>query len=154
MIVPTETPHDLREERLWIAGDTMTLKATGADTGGRLLVLENLSTPGAGPPLHVHRREDESFYVLEGEFEIVSGDRTIAAAAGSFVHVPRGTPHRFSNVGEAPARILVWFSPAGLEGFFREAGVPAVDDGPAPPVGPEEIARTTVAASKYGLELV
>jgi quercetin dioxygenase-like cupin family protein len=142
------------EERLWIVGDTMTFKATGEDTAGRLLVLENISTPGGGPPLHVHHVEEESFYVLDGVFEIIRGEERIAARAGDLVHVPPGTPHRFSNVGEEPARMLIWFSPAGIEGFFREAGTPAVGDGPPPPVSTEEIARTQRAAPRYGLELV
>lgn len=150
---PPQETQDTSEERIWIVGDTMTLKATGVETDGRLLVIENLTAPGGGPPLHVHRNEDESFYVLEGEFEIVSGERTIHAGAGSFAFVPRGTPHRFQNVGSAPARILIWFSPAGLEGFFREAGVPATNDGPAPPLGPAELQRTRLAAPRYGLEL-
>jgi quercetin dioxygenase-like cupin family protein len=142
------------EEQLWIVGDTMTFKATGEDTAGRLLVLENLSTPGGGPPLHVHHREEETFYVLDGVFEIIRGEERIVARAGDLVHVRPGTPHRFSNIGEASARMLIWFSPAGLEGFFREAGIPADGDAPAPPVDAEEIARTQRAAPRYGLELV
>jgi quercetin dioxygenase-like cupin family protein len=142
------------QERLWIVGDTMIFKATGADTAGRLLVLENLSAPGGGPPLHIHRREDETFYVLDGVFEIIRGDERIVARTGDLVHVPPGTPHRFSNIGERASRILIWFSPAGLEGFFREAGTPAPGDSPAPPVDPEEIRRTGLAAPRYGLELV
>jgi quercetin dioxygenase-like cupin family protein len=143
----------LTGQKLWITGDTMTLLATGEDTAGQLVVLEILAQPGAGPPPHLHRNEDESFYVLDGEFEIVHGDETIRAGAGSFVHVRRGTVHRFSNVGTTPSRLLIMFSPAGIEGFFRAAGAPALGDGPPPPVGPEEIARTEIAAPIYGLEL-
>lgn len=146
--------EDTRPERIWIVGDTMTLKATGAETDGRLLVLENLTTPGGGPPLHIHRNEDESFFVLDGRFEIVVGERVVEALPGDFTYVPRGTPHRFTNVSEEPARILIWFSPAGLEGFFRDAGRPAIDDGPALAVNEDELARTERAARRYGLELV
>jgi quercetin dioxygenase-like cupin family protein len=141
------------DRRLWITGDTMTLLATGEDTAGQLVVLEVLAQPGGGPPPHIHRNEDEYFYVLDGEFEILHGDETIRARAGSFVHVRRGTVHRFSNVGTAPSRLLIMFSPAGIEGFFRAAGSPALGDGPPPPVGPEEIERTEIAAPIYGLEL-
>ncbi len=68
--------------------------------------------------------------------------------------MPRGTVHNFRNTSERPARILVGFTPAGMEGFFRESGRPATDDGPAPPLDEDEIARTTVSAEKHGLEVV
>jgi uncharacterized RmlC-like cupin family protein len=66
-------------ERIWIVGDTMTLKATGQSTGGSLVLLENLTAPGGGPPPHIHTREDEFFYVLEGTFEIRIGDEVHVA---------------------------------------------------------------------------
>jgi mannose-6-phosphate isomerase-like protein (cupin superfamily) len=141
-------------ERIWIVGDTMTFKATGGSTGGNLVFLENLTVPGGGPPPHIHTREDEFFFVLDGTFEIRIGDEIHALGAGGFAFVPRGTVHSFRNTAETPSRILVGFTPAGMEGFFRESGRPATDDGPAPPLDEDEIARTTVAASKYGLEAV
>jgi mannose-6-phosphate isomerase-like protein (cupin superfamily) len=96
--------------------------AVGADTSGALMLLEGTISPQLGPP-HIHYREDEFYYVLEGEFEILDGDRTFIASAGSFVHIPRGTLHRFKNVGATPARMLVFFTPAGMENFFFEAGL-------------------------------
>jgi quercetin dioxygenase-like cupin family protein len=140
-------------ERLWIVGDTMTLKATGESTGGQLVLLENLTAPGGGPPPHVHTREDEFFHVLDGTFEIRIGDDVHRAGPGGFAYVPRGTLHNFRNVADTPSRILIGFTPAGMEGFFREAGRPALDDGPAPPSDADEIARTMAAAPRYGLEL-
>ena len=121
-------------ERLWIVGDTMTLKATGESTGGSLMLLENLTAPGGGPPPHVHTREDEFFYVLDGTFEIRIGDDVHRVGPGGFAFVPRGTVHNFRNTADVPSRLLVGFTPGGMEGFFRESGRPAVDDGPAPPV--------------------
>jgi quercetin dioxygenase-like cupin family protein len=141
-------------ERLWIVGDTMTFKATGESTGGSLLLIENLTTPGGGPPPHVHTSEDEFFSVLDGTFEVRIGDEVHALGPGGFAYVPRGTVHNFRNTAETPSRILVGFTPAGIEGFFRESGRPATDDGPAPPLDEEEIARTTLAAPKYGLQAV
>jgi quercetin dioxygenase-like cupin family protein len=141
-------------ERIWIVGDTMTFKATGESTGGSLLLFENLTAPGGGPPPHIHTREDELFYVLDGTFEIRIGDEVHALGPGGFAYVPRGTVHNFRNTAETPSRILVAFTPAGIEGFFRESGRPATDDGPAPPLDEDEIARTTVAAPKYGVEAV
>ena len=141
-------------ERIWIVGDTMTFKSTGESTGGSLLLFENLTAPGGGPPPHIHTREDEFFYVLDGTFEIRIGDELHALGPGGHAYVPRGTVHNFRNTAETPSRILVGFTPAGVEGFFRESGRPATDDGPAPPLDEEEIARTTTAAPKYGLEAV
>jgi quercetin dioxygenase-like cupin family protein len=141
-------------ERVWIVGDTMTFKATGESTGGSLLLLENLTAPGGGPPPHIHTNEDEFFSVIDGTFEIRIGDEVHALGPGGFAYVPRGTVHNFRNTAETPSRILVGFTPAGLEGFFRESGRPATDDGPAPPLDDDEIARTTAAAPKYGLEAV
>jgi quercetin dioxygenase-like cupin family protein len=141
-------------ERIWIVGDTMTFKATGESTGGSLVFIENLTAPGGGPPPHVHTREDEFFYVLDGTFEIRIGDELHALGPGGFAYVPRGTVHYFRNAAQTPSRILVGFTPGGIEGFFRESGRPATDDGQSPPLDEDEIARTTVAAPKYGLEAV
>ncbi len=110
----------------------MTLKATGATTTGSLVLLENLTSPGGGPPPHIHTREDESFFVLDGMFEIRIGEEIHTLGAGGYAYVPRGTVHSLRNIAETASRILVGFTPAGMEGFFREAGQPAVDDGPAP----------------------
>jgi quercetin dioxygenase-like cupin family protein len=100
------------------AGGPLTFKVRGEDTGGALTALENVIAPGDGPPLHAHAREDEAWYVCEGLLRFQLGDRIAAAPAGSFVFVPRGTPHCFQNVGDAPARILVLFTPSGMERFF------------------------------------
>ena len=141
-------------ERLWIVGDTMTLKATAESSGGRLTLLENLTAPGGGPPPHVHAREYECFFVIDGAFEIRIGDEVHALQAGGFAYVPRGTVHNFRNTADTPSRVLVGFTPGGMDGFFRASGRPAVDDGPAPALDGDEIARTTVAAAKYGLQAV
>jgi mannose-6-phosphate isomerase-like protein (cupin superfamily) len=141
-------------ERIWIVGDTMTLKATAEMTGGHLMLLENLTAPGGGPPPHVHSREDEFFYVIDGVFEIRIGDGVHRLGPGGFAYVPRGMVHNFRNLAEVPSRILVGFTPGGMEGFFRESGRPAVDDGPAPPLDEHEIARTMEAAPRYGVESV
>ena len=141
-------------ERLWIVGDTMTFKATGESTGGSVVLIENLTAPGGGPPPHIHTREDEYFYVLDGTFEIRIGDEVHAVGPGGFAYVPQGAVHNFRNTAETPSRILVGFTPSGMEGFFRESGRPATDDGPAPPLDEDEIARTTAAAPNYGLEAV
>jgi mannose-6-phosphate isomerase-like protein (cupin superfamily) len=141
-------------ERIWIVGDTMTLKATSETTNGSLVLLENLTAPGGGPPPHIHTREDEFWYVLDGTFEIRIGDEVHALGPGGFAFAPRGAIHNFRNTASTPSRILVGFAPAGMEGFFRDSGQSATDNGPAPPLDDAEIARTMFAAQKYGVEAV
>ncbi len=89
-------------ERTWIVADTMTFKATGESTGGSLVLLENLTAPGGGPPPHVHTREDEFFYVLDGTFEIRIGDALHPLGPGGFAYVPRGTVHNLRNTADTP----------------------------------------------------
>jgi quercetin dioxygenase-like cupin family protein len=74
--------------------------------------------PGDGPPLHVHAAEDEAWWVIEGTLRFRLGEQAAEAPAGTFVFVPRGVAHAFQNVGDGPARILVLFTPAGMERFF------------------------------------
>jgi quercetin dioxygenase-like cupin family protein len=141
-------------ERLWIAGDTVSIKATAPDTGGAYTMLEIVAAPGGGPPPHIHANEDETFYVLDGAFEIQIGNHVVQAGRGSYAFVPRGTVHRFQCSGERPGRLLVLFTPGGLEGFFREAGTPASDNGVPPPVDASEIERTERAGARYGLRVI
>jgi quercetin dioxygenase-like cupin family protein len=110
------------------AGGPLTFKVRGAETNGALMALENAIAPGDGPPEHTHAAEDESWYVVAGELRFKLGDEIASAPAGSFVFVPRGVPHAFVNAGAEPARILVMFTPAGMEGFFdRFAELEAFD---------------------------
>jgi quercetin dioxygenase-like cupin family protein len=112
-------------------GGPLTFKVRGAQTNGTLTVFENTIAPGEGPPLHAHANEDEAWYVLEGELRFRLGADMRRAPAGSFVFVPRGTQHCFQNVGAQPARILVLFTPAGMESFFdRFASLPESADIP------------------------
>src|SRR4051794_23648975 len=97
-------------ERIWIVGDTLTFKATAETTGGTLTAIECEAAPGGGPPPHVHEHEDESFYVLDGTFEIVLGDKRVLAGPGDYAFVPRGTPHRFANAGDDVGRLLILFT--------------------------------------------
>jgi quercetin dioxygenase-like cupin family protein len=99
-------------------GGPLTFKVRGEQTGGALTAFENVIPPGEGPPLHSHDGEDESWYVLAGELDFKLGADIRRAPTGSFVFVPRGTPHCFVNVGAEPARILVLFTPSGMERFF------------------------------------
>jgi quercetin dioxygenase-like cupin family protein len=111
-------PEEGRSMRSPIGGDA-TIIAAGKQTGGALAALDVIVPPGEGPPLHVHTREDETAYVLEGELRWKLGDEVNHAPAGSFVFIPRDLPHAFHNPGSEPARMLITFAPAGMEGFFE-----------------------------------
>ena len=89
----------------WGPGDHYTFLVTGEESGGAYFALEALVPPGGGPPPHIHTREDETFYILDGEIEILLGDRTVMAGPSDFVNIPRGTVHRFRNTGSGTARI-------------------------------------------------
>ena len=140
-------------ESLWVVGDTYTFKATAGNTGGALFVMEASVPPQGGPPPHIHHRTDEAFYLQEGELEMVVGEDAYLARAGSFVFIPKGTVHRFSNAGTETARMLAMMTPGGFEGFFEEAGRPA-GEGAAPPTTPEDIERGIAAAPKYDIEIL
>ena len=100
--------------------DTMTLKATGEETGGSIGFLEATSLPGYGPPRHIHRSCDELFYVLEGEFLFLVGERQVRALPGTFVFIPRGTVHAAKGIGTEPGKVLAAYVPGGLEHSFEE----------------------------------
>jgi quercetin dioxygenase-like cupin family protein len=100
--------------------DAMTLKATAEQTRGSIGFLEATSSPGYGPPRHIHRSHDELFYVLEGEFLFLVGERQVNAPPGSFVFIPRGTVHAVKVVGPEPGKVLIAYIPGGLEHSFEE----------------------------------
>jgi gentisate 1,2-dioxygenase len=90
--------------------------------------------PGNGPPPHTHHREDETLFILEGTYSVRLGERELHAAPGSFVHIPRGTPHTYRNLGSHPARMLVTLTPAGFERFWQEIGEPATQRATPPAI--------------------
>jgi quercetin dioxygenase-like cupin family protein len=132
-----------------VLGGRYTYKAVGEQTGGAYgLVETSVPAPSSGPPPHVHRGEDEAFYVLEGEITVLIGERTMTAAAGSFAFIPRGTLHTFSNQGTHEARFLAIISPAGFEKAFEEMAevAPSADQ-------PPDLDRLMAIAKKYNLEI-
>ena len=137
-----------------IVGDVYRFLATGEDTSGRYALWEALVPPGGGPPPHVHSREVEWFYVLEGEITFtVNGGRSVAPA-GTFANMPVGTPHSFRNESDRPARMLISVAPAGLEQMFFECGVPLAEGATtAPPPSRDEIEKMLAVAPKYGIEI-
>src|SRR5580698_1531117 len=107
-----------------VVGDVYRFLATGDDTDGKYAIWEAIVPPGGGPPPHVHSREEEGFYVLEGEITLsINGERTVAKA-GTFANLPVGVLHSFKNESKSTARMLISVAPAGLEQMFFEVGVP------------------------------
>jgi quercetin dioxygenase-like cupin family protein len=141
------------EARWWFAG-LAEITATAEDTGGRLTIVEVTEPPGAESPLHVHHREDEGFWILEGEVTLQVGDETIEASAGDFAWGPRDVPHRYV-VGPNGCRMLFICTPAGFENLVREMSVPA-ETRTLPPASDEEPDMEMVAAvaRKHGCELL
>jgi quercetin dioxygenase-like cupin family protein len=139
----------------WGPGDRYTFLVTGEESGGAYFAMEALVPPGGGPPPHIHRREDETFYLVEGRIEFLLGEKTIVAGPGDFVNVPRGTVHCFHNTGTEMARMVLTFTPAGIERFFEETLEPAPNGAQNPPDNVGEVAaRYVAAAPKYGLEFL
>ncbi len=117
----------------------VTIKANTRNTGGTLTALEFVHAPYVGPLLHVHYREDELWYVLEGDYRFKAGDSTFELATGGVAFVPRGTPHAFQNLNDTPGRMLVVFAPSGMERFFEQHA--ALLPGPVVPQRLAEIAE-------------
>jgi mannose-6-phosphate isomerase-like protein (cupin superfamily) len=123
VLTPMVTPTGEGEARWWFAC-LVEIKVTADQTGGLLSILEITEPPNAAGPLHVHHREDEGFWILEGDATIEVGDSTIEASAGDFVFAPRDIPHRYT-VGDAGCRMLFIMTPGGFENLVRDMSVPA-----------------------------
>jgi quercetin dioxygenase-like cupin family protein len=135
-------------------GDVYRFLATGEDTNGEYALFEAIISPGGGPPPHVHSREEEGFYVLEGEVTFTVNGERVVATAGTFANMPVGTPHAFKNENDHPVRMLISVAPAGLEKMFFEVGVP-LGEGATTALAPtnEEIERLLAIAPRYGIEI-
>ena len=141
-------------EARWWFGALAVIKATAADTGGQMTIIEMTEPPEMEAPLHVHHREDEAFWILEGSATFEVGDQTIEAGAGDYLFGPRDIPHRFT-VGPDGCRMLFIFTPGGFEGFVRETSEPAGARTPPPPSAEEpDLERIARIAEEYGGELL
>jgi quercetin dioxygenase-like cupin family protein len=141
-------------EAWWWVGMLSTIMATAEQTGGQYSVVEILAPDGYGSVVHVHHREDEGFYILEGEMTFYVGEKTIKAHQGSYLFGLRDVPHAFT-VESGPARLLFVFSPGGLEGLIREMGEPArsLTVPPQPDEEPDEAEMAAIGA-RYGAEIL
>jgi quercetin dioxygenase-like cupin family protein len=146
--------RDDQGEALWFLGVLATIKASSETTDGRVAVIHHLAPRGAGSPLHVHRREDEWFYVTEGELTFWIGGRVISAPAGSFVYGPRDVAHTFAVTSDE-ARFLLVTEPAGFEAFMRAVAEPAGTRTIPPALSvPPDPERLATIAAEYGIEIL
>jgi mannose-6-phosphate isomerase-like protein (cupin superfamily) len=140
-------------EALWFLGSLATVKAGGAETRGRLAVIEFVNPAGFAPPLHRHLEEDEAFYVLSGSARFRCDEQVFDVGPGDFVLLPVGRPHTFLVAGDAPLRALQITTPAGFEDFAAEVGEPAGERVlPAP--GPLDPALLGHAAARHRIEVL
>jgi quercetin dioxygenase-like cupin family protein len=139
----------------WHFGALLTFKATSRQTGGRLWAKELLAERGMATPMHRHSREDEAFYVLDGQISVYVGEQVVRAGAGDFLWAPRDVAHAF-RVESASARVLVVSTPGGFDQFFFETGQPAPELSvpSAAEVEPPDLDAVVAALADYGVEVL
>lgn len=130
-----------------ILGISMLIRLHGRDTGGVLSVVESHDVPGGGPPPHIHHREDETFQILEGEYEFTVAGKQFMAKPGTTIFAPRGIPHTYRYLGQTPGRLMCTITPSGFEGFFEEIGA-------LTPQQQQDLPRLMEIAKKFELEFL
>ena len=136
---------------IWMLGGLYEVKAAGEETGGRVTIMEMTFPAEMGPPPHTHPG-GEAVYVLEGTISYHIGGETVEGGPGSCFYIPAGTVENFEPTTDA--RILVIYTPGGIDRFFEEAGERAMTRVvPPPPEGPPDIERLSAIASRYGMEI-
>jgi quercetin dioxygenase-like cupin family protein len=141
-----------RENAYWWQGGLYLMKARAEDTGGALGLVDATLYRGFGPPLHVHNREDEAFYVIEGEVRFRQGTEDFVGGPGSWVWGPRGVPHTFKVESES-ARALILVTPGGFERMFEVGGVP-VSESPEPPVQEYDPDEAVAMSKQFAFEVI
>jgi quercetin dioxygenase-like cupin family protein len=140
-------------QAVWFLNQLVVIKAGAKQTGNAFGLVEVVAPVGPASPYHVHRAEDEAFYVLEGQLEFISGDGRFTGGPGSYVFLPRDIPHGFRVVGTSPARFLILVTPGGFEGFVLEMGEPAASLTLPAPSAPD-MNKLTALAAKYRIEIL
>ncbi|MFN3600050.1 MAG: cupin domain-containing protein [Dietzia sp.] len=145
--------HPAEGTAYWFSGSLVTVKVAGAQTRGRLTVIDFLNPPGFAPPVHRHLKEDECFYVLSGAARFRCDDEVFEANEGDVVFLPVGSAHTFVVLGDEPLRTLQITVPAGFEEFTAEAGEPARER-VLPEPGPIDPAALQAAAARHDIEIL
>ena len=150
---PRAVSSDEGEARWWF-GTLAVIKTTAAETAGQLTIIDVTNPPGLEAPLHVHHRDDEGFWILEGSATIEVGDTTIEASAGDYVFGPRDIPHRYS-AGDSGCRMLFIMVPGGIEDVIRATSQPAASlTIPPPPDQEPDIDAIKAIVKEHGYELL
>lgn len=150
---PLVVRKDEGEARWWFESLAV-IRATASDTGGLMTVVEVTEPPGQEAPLHVHHREDEAFYILEGSATIEIGDESFEVGAGDYAFGPRDIPHRYS-IGAEGCRMLFICTPGGFERLVREMSSPAQRRTLPPPSDEEpDWEHAAAVAEANGCELL
>jgi quercetin dioxygenase-like cupin family protein len=152
-VEPVLVRTDEGEARWWFEALAV-IRATAEDTGGQMTIVEVTEPPGHEAPLHVHHREDEAFYVLEGSATIHVGEESFEVGPGDYALGPRDIPHRYS-IGPDGSRMLFICTPGGFENLVREMSVPAESRTlPPPPDEEPDWERVAAVAKANGCELL
>lgn len=148
---PAPTTTRLGQPRFGPGGGRYRIIATADSTANTLFAIECIEPAGGGPPVHIHTREDEFFYVIEGQLTLWVDGKTITLGAGQSIFAPRNIPHCFKNCSSKPVKFLVMCTPPGIEPFF-DYGAPLAS-GAAPT--DEQIMQNIMAmAPKFGIQLL
>ena len=139
-----------------VFGEVVTCKVTSEQTSGAFTLFEAVVRPGRSAPPHIHHREDECFYILEGTFEFSVEGRSHRAEAGSLLYIAKGTLQFYENIGSGTGRMLVWQTPGGLsEHFCEEVGEEPRSDETLTAEGSQlAVERTAKIAARYGIEFI
>ena len=130
-----------------VLGEKLTIMARPADGRAGATVIEDVTPPGGGPPLHVHHHTDEIFYVVEGTMRMWRGDETFEAGPGTLVLLPKSVPHTFQNIGTVPSRMVVTILPGGFERFFEEVSARGL-------AAPKDLPALQELAREYAVEIL
>jgi quercetin dioxygenase-like cupin family protein len=145
--------HQPKSGRVYFDVGIGSVCLAGIDTGGAYCLLEVALAPGMGVPRHTHTREDESYFVVAGELEVIVGEETFVLKPGDTLMAPRDIPHQLRNSGNVENHYLLVFSPSGFEGFLNATAVPAPANAPAPTKPPAVAVRNVhELAAEYGIK--
>lgn len=145
-MTPIHIPND-GGRKINILGIPMMIRLHGCDTGGVLSVVESHDVPGGGPPPHIHTREDETFQVLEGDYEFTVAAQNFIAKKGATIFAPRGVPHTYRYLGTVPGRLMCTITPSGFEGFFEAIAALSAEQ-------QQDIPRVMQIAQRFGLQFL
>ena len=122
-----EYPTPWEGKIFWVNGSFWKIIAGGEDTENKYGLMDVTVLPKNGAKSHIHSREDEVFYVIDGQFDLQYGENSIRATNGFHLFMKRGIPHSFKNIGNNEGKILIMFIPAGCEKLYEELGIPVTD---------------------------